>query len=997
MPDILQLIINQSSPDNNVRRSSELEFNQVVKSNPSESFYLILEASINNSLPIDLRQSCLLNLKRLVPQFWSLGFNSFIGPPITQDLKNLVRSKLLQLTITTDNSKLRNSAAYAIVQIASVDYPDEWPELMNVLYQSTTDFSNVNSMLGGLQVLTDLFDDLITEEQFWEGGVGIQVCNHLDLIFKNVNIEISVKNQALKLYENVLAILRSPEAFENSKRKQFTISQINITLEAFINLISITGNNLIELQFKSNLFKVISLIIGQFHHRIPRDVKLSVLKLTLETLHLLSPIYNDIALDTYQAPLYSELEALSVVGELIYYIFHTIASIQSDIPIAEIIPIPQFLNDSVICTALAKTKVEEYENDINVYVSEITGLSVDLNPRDAILDLWGELNEADVRMSCNALIDSFDENDKRILEAQLFTLQGILSNDCQLPEVPLKKLLSFITYEYNLVTSDCFLLLPKYFENFMEKEAINVFNDMLKFAEKSNDAIIKISTLVSCTYYQHVFEFSSLNKEAQLILIKIAESLIDECEDDGLPTLLEAITQAISINPANAATLKINPNVSVIDLIFIIAFKDPANVQLISEASESLSTLLKNINMSEYMKACEDSLPFIFERMQESNGEYTPQLYLSLELLSIIIQSAPGDDLPSQVFEYAFPILKNILLISNDNQILQSGGEVFNELIQKGSKLFLEYQNPTTKESGIESMMQIVNKFLSPELSDSAANKCGIIVLSLINKFQDYLSPEILTRLLEATVNRLIISKESTTIENLIMVFCQLVLKSPKETINFLAQITINNKSGLQTILPIWFDSYEVTRGFEQIKQNSLALGQIFSLGDPRIENLIVNGEIIPYEGEKIITRSMAKTMPDKYTQISASLKILKLLVGELQFQCQQPNAGDYLPEEEDEDEEDETHPKAIQENDNLNEDDDEGWEDMEDIGVPNFAKLKSYVEDNEKDLGGDNSLKNLLIEFFKECTSKNLGNFGIYYEELNENEKRLISECLIF
>lgn len=118
MPDILQLIINQTSPDNNVRKSSELGFNEVVKSNPSESSYLILEASLNNSIPIDLRQSCLLHLKRLVPKFWSLGFSSFIGPPIDQELKKVIRTKLLELVLGSGNSKIRNGAAYAIVQIA---------------------------------------------------------------------------------------------------------------------------------------------------------------------------------------------------------------------------------------------------------------------------------------------------------------------------------------------------------------------------------------------------------------------------------------------------------------------------------------------------------------------------------------------------------------------------------------------------------------------------------------------------------------------------------------------------------------------------------------------------------------------------------------------------------------------------------------------------------------------------------------------------------------
>lgn len=983
MPDILQLIVNQTSPDNNVRKQSELEFNETVKNNPSEATYLILDASVNNTLPIDVRQSCLLHLKRLVPKFWSMGFSSFIGPPIDQELKKVIRTKLLELVLGSGNSKIRNGAAYAIVQIASVDYPDEWPDLINQLYSAASDLTNEEAMLGGLQVLTDLVDDLITEEQFWDGGVGIGINNHLNQILHSSGVAIPVKNQALKLYENVLAVFQSSEAFANANRKETVLQQVNATSEILLNLIKSHGVNLVQLDFKSNLFKVIGSIIGHFHQRISKELKQSVLIATLQNLHLLAPVYNDVALNTYDAPEFSELDAQEVLNTVIYNLFNTIASIQHDVLISQVSSIGEFYKDAVVCTALPKDRLEEYADDLNLYVSDVTGLSVAINPRDAIIDLWGELNETDACEICN-LINELFSSDERILEAELYTLEGLLSNDVQLPETPLNTLLSFIKYDQRIVASRCILLLPKYFENFMEKEAKRVFADILLFAEKGN-SLIQMSTLVSCSYFQQVIEFSTLESTLQLIIFKLAYALLDECEEDGLPVLLEAVTLAISINPKLASEQNIVSRVSVVDVVFKIAFKDPANVQLISDSSDCLTALLQNIDTQDYISVCEKSLPFIFEIMEKSNGEYTPQLYLSLELLSIIIKSSPGE-LPPRIFEYAYPILQNVLLRSSDDQVLQSGGEVFDELIRKASKLFVNYKDPSTGVSGLESMMQLVSKFLSPQLSDSAANKCGLIVASLVNEFQDYLSPQLLVQILEATVNRLVIAKESITIENLITVFCQLVLKSPEDTINFLSSMVVNEKLGLEAVVPIWFESYEVTRGFDQIKQNSLALGRIFTLGDPRIANLTVNGEIIPYDGDLIITRSMAKTMPDKYTQISAALKILKLLVSELQFQCQQPSAGDFTHAGE-------NNEAQVEEED----DDDEGWEDMDDIGVPNFAKLKSYVDDDHKDRPEDDSLKSLLVEFFRECTSKNLGNFSHYYEELNDNEKKIVGECLIF
>ncbi|KAI5970746.1 hypothetical protein CANMA_000165 [Candida margitis] len=980
MANILQLIVNQTSPDNNVRKLSELEFNEAVQSNPSETTYLILEAALNSSLPIDVRQSCLLHLKRLVPKFWSIGFSSFIGPPIAQELKAAIRTKLLELVLGTNNSKLRNGAAYAIVQIASVDYPDEWPDLVNQLYNAASNLDNEEAMLGGLQVLTDLVDDLITEEQFWDEGVGIGINNHINQVLQNTRVDISVKSQALKLYENVLAVLQSPEAFANANRKQAIVGQINVTLEILLSLIKSDGVNLIQLDFKSSLFKVIGSVIGHFHSRIATEIKRNLLIATLQNLHLLASVFNDVALDTYDVPKFSELDAQEVLNALIYNLFNAIASIQHDVSISEVASIAEFYKDAIICTALPKEIIEEYENDLGSYVSDITGLSVAINPRDAIIDLWGELNETDARGLCSIIAESFS-SDSRLLEAELYTFEGLLANDAQLPEVSLNSMLSLVKYDSSIVTSRCILLLPKYFENFMEKEARRVFTDLISFAEKG-DAIIQVSTLVSCSYFQHVIEFSTLDSSLQLTIFKLAYALVDDCEEDGLPVLLEAITSGISINPARATEQQIGTGISVVDLIFKIAFKDAANIQLISDSSDCLTTLLQNIDMQDYLNACEKSLPFIFEIMEKSNGEYTPQLYLSLELLSIILKSSPGD-LPPRIFEYTYPILQSVLLRSSDDQVLQSGGEVFDELIQKASNLFVNYKDPLSGVSGLDSMMQIVSKFLSPQLSDGAANKCGLIVASLVSQFQTYLSPQLLTQILEATVNRLVIAKESITIENLVMVFCQLVLKSPGDTINFLSNMVVNHKSGLETVLPIWFESYEVTRGFDPIKQNSLALGRIFTLGDPRISNLTVNGEIIPYDGDLIITRSMAKSMPDRYTQISAALKILKLLVGELQFQCQQPSADEFNQEGGNE----------VEVEVEAEGGEDDGWEDMDDIGVPNFTKLKSYVDDDHKDRADDDSLKALLVEFFRECTSKNLGNFSHYYEKLDDNEKKIVSE----
>ena len=138
--------------------------------------------------------------------------------------------------------------------------------------------------------------------------------------------------------------------------------------------------------------------------------------------------------------------------------------------------------------------------------------------------------------------------------------------------------------------------MPKYFEKFSNPNAKRVLVDMITFAARSVPRI-KVASLISFTYYKHVMELTTLDKSIQPQLFKIVYSLIEECEEDGLPVLLEAIGDTITINPSYASAVSISQGVNVIDLIFKIAFKDPGNVQLITDSSECLTALLENTSV----------------------------------------------------------------------------------------------------------------------------------------------------------------------------------------------------------------------------------------------------------------------------------------------------------------------------------------------------------------------------------------------------------------
>ncbi|CUM65371.1 uncharacterized protein PRCAT00003007001 [Priceomyces carsonii] len=1041
---VIELVKAQNSPDNNLRKQAELDFNNLVKNDPSSSALSLVQIALDESIPIDIRQACLLHLRRIVPQYWSLGFQSFLGPPIKQDVKGIVRHLLLQISFTSTNTKLRKACAYVIVQIASSDYPDEWSDLLSQLYNLTADTNNETSILGGLTVFNDLFDEIIDEEQFWDRKLGFELLNHLNFLLSQERLSSETKTQCIKLYQSIITTFESPEAYTSDERKNAVHEQVRQIIDLFTSLLgqsstASTGHGLevscAELYYRSYIYKVLISILGSFGRRIPEQSKLLLMEIALNDLTYLTNVYDSIAVEADRKLSISCSDDLGeppqIVSNLLLELLQTIGLLQNDINIKLKLEDRSALFFECLfrISVLPRETIENYESDFNTYVTDINGLSPVVSVRDSVYEFLSELNNTDAEEEFSLLFQALSSGDSmkwQLKEAYLFMIEGLFTNEDSgsiAANIPLTNLLQTLTrhisqensqYHNQLVTARTFLMLPKFFEKFRLKMSVETFGgkaftDMILFVSSYSGPadlfnLVKVSVLVCVTLYSHLFNLvglidASKKNELQFAILQMILSLVDDSEEDGLPALLEAIDVASEMDPNFASTVYIAEGVNVIDLVFKVAFKDPSNVQLTIDAPNCIKALLDKVTLDVYLSNCDKSLPFIFNiiksSIETSSGDYSPELYLSLELLGVIINSVPtaDNDFPSLVFGYTFPFLKDLILLSNDNQILQSGGEVFNNLLQKASESFINYRDPKTNESGMDLLLLIVSKFLSPSLSDSAAMYCGIIVLSLIKKFHDYLDSNFLSQILAATVKRLIISKEAVTTENLTMVICDLVLQSPQDMINFLCDETLQDpktghqKYALALVMPIWFDTFEVTRGYEKIKQNVLALGQVFSLGDKRVESLIVNGDIIPYEGDLIITRSMAREMPDKYTQIHAPLKILKLLCSELSFQCQQPDPNDYLPDDQ---------------TGSHRDGDEEDWEDMDDIGVPNYEKLKSYVDSDEEgdehdDQNGDGSLKEILIEFFKECVTKNLGSFQYFYTQLNDNEKKIITECLVF
>jgi hypothetical protein len=157
----------QASPE--PRKQAEQQL-QSLWSHPDYAPGLVQIAS-HDSVPVEIRQAALLTLKQWVTSYWSSHFDEFKGQQretlVPDEIKARIRQPLLELA-TTDHldRKIKAAASYVVSKIASADFPEQWPDLLQKLMHIIPTGTQ-GQLHGALRVLADLVEDCLGEEQFF--------------------------------------------------------------------------------------------------------------------------------------------------------------------------------------------------------------------------------------------------------------------------------------------------------------------------------------------------------------------------------------------------------------------------------------------------------------------------------------------------------------------------------------------------------------------------------------------------------------------------------------------------------------------------------------------------------------------------------------------------------------------------------------------------------------------------------------------------------------
>lgn len=475
--------------------------------------------------------------------------------------------------------------------------------------------------------------------------------------------------------------------------------------------------------------------------------------------------------------------------------------------------------------------------------------------------------------------------------------------------------------------------------------------------------------------------------DRQLPIIAAINSLLDtkdltdlEDADDLLVTLAEALRAAIGIDPR----VIIASDIKSIDSLFLIAKHGASNFQVTMLVCEAFEDLVERLqDPSSYAALCTKVLPTITGAFSVADmTQDDPLVTLATELLQALVQHG-SEPLPAGFVATTLPTLKRLLMESPEGEVLRPGAEILKYMLMHDHHQVLGWHDENG-QSGLEVCLLIIDRLLGPSIQDNAASEVGGLAAELVEKAgQERLGPFLL-KLLQAVAARLATAQAAPFIQSLILVFARLSLVGAQDVVHFLSGIDIGGQNGLQVVMSKWLENSVSFAGYDEIRQNVIALSKLYSLNDARLAQTMIRGDLIVPQSDRIITRSRSRQTPDQYTSIPAQFKILKVLIEELLSASGIQGAANAAS-------------AAVADFADADDDDgDEGWEDEADtIDLTSGATKASMMAlvDGTNSRQRDDETQQYLVEFFVRAARENIAGFQDWYNMLSEDEKQKLQD----
>lgn len=658
-----------------------------------------------------------------------------------------------------------------------------------------------------------------------------------------------------------------------------------------------------------------------------------------------------------------------------------------------------------------------WDIDVNIFLSEETSVTANYTPRTACGDLVIKLGEWLTEPTISGLLSYTralysEASDWKAKEAALFVLNQLLSDFSDVEkQINPQAASGFVDFvRFAMQQPDPFLRARGYLVagslartsgDALQQYATSFLEASLQAIPNDESDVVQVSCIRAMQLYLIALPHSITQPLQGTIISAItgylsAQDLQELADsDDLMVTLVETLRDAILIDTRICITA------NGLDTLFQVASHGANNfqlVQLLDETFEDVTTSISQMGGDAYVQLCAKVLPSLTGAFDVGSlTEENALCNLAAELLSVLAEHGP-EPLPAGFVGATMPKLTRLLLGSSDEELLKSATTAVKNILSHDHQQLFEWRDDTGK-AGLEVVLIIVSRLLS-SCSPHAAGEVGSLAAEVVEKAGHERLGPYLQELLRSVAVRLAGADHAPFIQSLTLVFARLSLNHASEVVEFLAQQDIGGQNGLQVVMAKWLENSINFAGYDEIRQNVIALSKLYDLKDPRLAQVQVKGDLIPNTDGRIMTRSRAKAStsstpmfgsssfgsndmsdPDEWTIIPANLKILKVLIVELQSASGAPleaSAAAELAEEggsDDGDWEDEPNPFV-------------------DLGS-GFSKeqLMAFAAEEPGSAGRqrDDETQGFLVEFFKRAAGT--PGFVEEFDALSEEEKQRLRD----
>ncbi|ORX54369.1 ARM repeat-containing protein [Hesseltinella vesiculosa] len=1019
---VYETLVGVTNSDFNIRTAAESRLKELASA--PEFPVSLARLTMNKDLLVPHRQLAALTLKSYIDTHWSSKHDKFVGPELSEQSKSIVR-EVIVTGLADPESKIRVVSAYVVSKIATDDFPEDWPNLLDILF-SYLKSNNADSVHGAMRVLLEMVKKDISIQQLPQ--IGPVLVPELFTILTSDNVySFRTRGRAVTIFSSCIEMLSALREENPTLADQMVGPIIPQWLQAFGTILNhhVQDNAekaTEEYGLKIDVIKSICTISGQFPKYISDYLP-----------QLFEPIWNDLhnLRERYVQEFVTDSSDVNETFQdsdgneigfqnLIYVLFDFVSAACSKKSVRNLFVTPdnqptdffiQMLYVLIVYMQITQEQMEVWSTNANQFVADEEEGTYTFNTRVAAIDVLFTFLDAFPIPFFNALskvvqrhvAESLEMRNNgisswwKIHEACLLAtgrmnedLMEYLEDESQKVQFDLRSLFDNVVLE-DMKLSDlpflqgrAFVFASEYAKILPQDFATQYVTIAVQALQSTTSGVpVKISALRALNNFCKHLDAQYVTPY-QVPIMESACQLLPVATDESLILLLDTLGSSVKINREITARYEQTLTQAILDAWNKFSTDSIINSYIL-DIFEEFSK-----NEHYFPSLCNRALPFIAQVLTEANVEPTIKAN-AIDLLTAMIAFGPSP-LPDQFTEQMYPVLMQLAWQTPDSEILQSTQECLKQFVVHDTEHLVRWHDASGK-SGLDYAIHFVDKLLDPSATESDAAFVGELIVTLIKKVGNNIAP-VLPRLLSAVLTRLESTHDISQVfvQSLVLVFAHLIISQQDTTLQFLVQTFINSKSGLTILMTHWVDNYESFSGYYSLKVSAIALSKIFLVNNPDILNMSVKGDIVVNPNAGIVTRSKSKRNPDQYTAIPLSMKIIKLLVADL---------GNSLPND----------TNAQDEADSIG-DEDGDWEDVvDDVATRSRQEyqllsdvLANITEDdddeeNNPDLKNDpiyqTDLRTYLVDFFRNCSGHNVNHFMEICQQLTEDEQFILHSSM--